>query len=126
MIEYLKAMWAGLVKGYKDYKYLEQRKRLAAGWKKCCRCFPSSVTDNGYCRCCDFDNKTGERSDTFEPDYGFDTPVEITEVHEEVEYSSDGGIFTPEDKIWKICTVEGHPKFIYGQRCPMCIAATKL
>lgn len=46
------------------------------------------------------------------------TKEEETEVLE----SSDGGTFTPSDRIWKACIAHPGVKYVYGNRCPLCIA----
>jgi len=40
-----------------------------AGWKRCCRCFPRCVGDDGFCGCCCFNQITGKSLDfDAEPD----------------------------------------------------------
>lgn len=36
---------------------------------KCCRCYPNSISSNGYCGCCNFDHATGVRESIWNPDY---------------------------------------------------------
>lgn len=36
---------------------------------KCCRCWPSVVSDKGLCGCCEYNHVTGERPPP-DPDYG--------------------------------------------------------
>lgn len=38
-----------------------EEREIPDEWKKCCRCFPNSVSQAGYCGCCDFDHVKGER-----------------------------------------------------------------
>jgi len=33
----------------------------SAGWKRCCRCFPSCVHDDGFCGCCLYNHVTGKQ-----------------------------------------------------------------
>ena len=42
---------------------LRKAAMAAAGWKHCCRCFPSCVGDDGFCGCCCFNHVTGKSLD---------------------------------------------------------------
>lgn len=35
--------------------------------EKCCRCWPNSISDDGYCTCCDYDHAKGERVQVDDP-----------------------------------------------------------
>jgi hypothetical protein len=51
----------------------------AAGWRRCCRCFPGMVSDDGFCGCCLYNHVTGEQIEHpapyFEPSDAFDNPT---------------------------------------------------
>lgn len=36
---------------------------------RCCRCWPSLVSDDGTCACCGLNHVTGERADNCDPEY---------------------------------------------------------
>ena len=35
---------------------------------KCCRCYPDSISEDGFCNCCEYDHPTGKRSFEEDPD----------------------------------------------------------
>lgn len=37
---------------------------------KCCRCWPSMITDASFCTCCMYDHITNKSADVQDPDYG--------------------------------------------------------